>query len=201
MKFAVAIALLTMVVQDNPLLDPTAPGVNKEAPAEFQVRLETTKGDVVLKVVREWSPKGVDRFYNLVKNGYYNDTRFYRVVDKFVAQWGFNGDPKISAKWREVKLDDDPVKKSNVRGMVSFAMSGPNTRTTQLFINMKNNEALDGKGFSPFAEVTSGMETVDKLHSAYGNSPVQKKILEEGNAYLDKEFKALDKLTKASILP
>ena len=164
------------------------------------MKFETSKGDFVIKVTRDAAPKGADRFYNLVKNGYYDDTRFYRVVAKFVVQWGFNGDPKISKAWRESKLDDDPVKLKNVRGTISFATSGPNTRTTQLFINLKDNEPLDTKGFAPFGEVVEGMDVVDKLHSGWGNTPQQKKILDEGNAYLDKDFKELDKTTKASVL-
>jgi peptidyl-prolyl cis-trans isomerase A (cyclophilin A) len=202
MKPALAALFIAWVAQENPLLDPSAPGVNKEAPAEFKVRLETTKGEIVLHVVRSWAPKGADRFFNLVKNGYYDDTRFFRVVPKFVAQWGLNGDPKITAKWREAKIDDDPVKQSNTRGMVSFAKSGPNSRTAQLFINLKDNSGpLDPQGFSPFAEVASGMEIVDKLHSGYGGSINQTKVIEGGNAFLDKEYKDLDRLTKATILP
>src|SRR2546428_4547823 len=156
MKTSLAAVLIAALAQENPLLDPKSPAVNKEAPAEFKVKLETSKGDIVVKVTREWAPKGADRFYNLVKNGYYDDTRFYRVVAKFVAQWGFNGDPKISAKWREAKLEDDPVKKSNMRGTLTFAKSGPDTRTTQLFINLRDSEALDKQGFAPVAEVVQG---------------------------------------------
>ena len=200
MKTSLAAVLIAALAQENPLLDPKSPAVNKEAPAEFKVKLETTKGDILVKVTREWAPKGADRFYNLVKNGYYDDTRFYRVVAKFVAQWGFNGDPKISAKWREAKLEDDPVKKSNVRGTLTFAKSGPDTRTTQLFINLRDSEALDKQGFAPFAEVIEGMEFADKLNSSHGNSPSQKKTLEEGNAYLDKEFKDLDRIKTAKIV-
>ena len=201
MRLALSAVLLAALAQESPLLDPKAPAVNKEAPAEFKVKLETSKGDVVLKVSRDAAPKGADRFYNLVKNGYYDDTRFYRVVAKFVAQWGFHGDPKVSKAWREAKLEDDPVKLKNVRGTLSFAMSGPNTRTTQLFINLKDNEALDSKGFAPFAEVVEGMDVVDKLHSGWGNTPQQKKILDEGNAHLDKEYKELDRIKAAKILP
>ena len=200
MRVAAWAVLLAALAQESPLLDPKAPAVNREAPAEFKVKLETSKGDIVLKVTREWAPKGADRFYNLVKSGYYDDTRFYRVVAKFVAQWGMNGDAKISKAWREAKIDDDPVKKKNARGTMSFAMSGPNTRTAQLFINLKDNEDLDKKGFAPLAEVVEGMEVADKLHSGWGNTPQQKKILEEGNAYLDKEYKELDRIKKASVL-
>lgn len=200
MKLAIPAILLAALAQDNPLLDPGAAAVNKPAPAEFKVKLETSKGDLVLKVVREWAPKGADRFYNLLKNGYYDDTRFYRVVLKFVAQWGYHGDPKISQKWREARIDDDPVKRKNVRGTVAFAKGEPNSRTTQVFINLKDNDALDKQGFAPFAEVAEGMEVADKLHSGWGNTPQQKKILEQGNAYLDKEYKELDRIKTAKIV-
>ena len=171
-----------------------------EAPAEFKVKLETTKGDIVIKVAREWSPKGADRFHALVTSGAYNDIRFYRVVPKFIAQFGFSGDPKVTAKWRDAKITDDPVKKENVRGTVTFAKSGPDSRTMNVFINLRDNSQLDRDGFSPFGEVLEGMEIADQLHSGYGNGPQQAKIIEQGNAYLDKEFKDLDTLKKASIV-
>ena len=172
----------------------------KPAPAEFKVKLETTKGDIVIKVTRDWAPKGADRFHTLVKGGLYDDTRFYRVLMKFVAQWGFSGDPKVAAKWLEAKIEDDPVKKKNLRGTLSFAKGGPNARTVSVFINLKDNGDLDKQGFAPFAEVVEGMEIADKLHSGWGNTPQQKKILEQGNAYLDKEYKELDRIKKASVL-
>ncbi len=200
MKATLSAVLLAALAQENPLLDPKAPALNKEAPAEFKVKLETSKGEIVLKVTREWAPKGADRFFNLVKAGYYDDTRFYRVVAKFVAQWGYHGDPKVSKAWREAKIDDDPVKKKNARGTVSFATGGPNTRTTQIFINLKDNEDLDKKGFAPFAEVVEGMDVADKLHSGWGNTPQQKKILEEGNAFLDKDYKELDRIKSAKLV-
>ena len=200
MRTALLSVLLAALAQESPLLDPKAPAVTKEAPAEFKVKLETSKGDVVLKVTRDAAPKGADRFYNLVKNGYYDDTRFYRVVAKFVVQWGFSGDPKISKAWREAKIDDDPVKRKNARGTVTFATSGPNTRTTQLFINLKDNEVLDKKGFAPFAEVVEGMDVADKLHSGWGNTPQQKRILEEGNVHLDRDYKELDRIKSAKIV-
>ncbi|HEX7899506.1 MAG TPA: peptidylprolyl isomerase [Planctomycetota bacterium] len=170
-----------------------------EAPAEFKVKLETSKGDIELRVVRAWAPRGADRFYTLVKAGYYDDVRFYRVVPKFVAQFGLSGDPKVTAKWRESKILDDPVVKKNVRGTLSFAKGEPNARTTNVFINLKDATSLDRSGFAPFAEVTAGMEVVDALHAGYGNSPSQKRIVEEGNAYLDKDFKDLDRIKTARL--
>lgn len=174
-----------------------------KAPDEFRVRLETSQGAIVLRVVREWAPKGADRFHALVRSGYYDDTRFYRVLPKFIAQFGFNGDPKVSIKWRGEKIEDDPVKKKNVRGTLSFAKGEPNSRTTNVFINLKDSASLDSSGFAPFAEVVEGMEVADKLHAGYGDGPPkgrgpsQKRILEEGNAYLDKDFKNLDRITTA----
>jgi peptidyl-prolyl cis-trans isomerase A (cyclophilin A) len=200
MRLALAAVLTALLPQENPLLDPKAPGVNREAPALFKVKLETSKGDLVLRVTREWAPRGADRFFNLVKAGYFDDQRFYRVVAKFVAQWGYSGDAKISKAWRAAKIDDDPVRKKNARGTVTFAMGGPNSRTAQIFINLKDNDDLDKKGFAPFGEVIEGMEVADKLHSGWGNTPQQKKILEEGNAYLDREFKELDRIKSAKVL-
>ncbi len=171
-----------------------------EAPAEFKVKLETTKGEIVLRVVREWAPKGADRFHALVKAGAYDDTRFYRVLPRFIAQWGYSGDPKVTAKWRDAPIQDDPVKKKNLRGTLSFAKGGPDSRTLNVFINLKDNASLDNQGFAPFAEVIEGMDAADRLHSGYGNRPSQPKIVEQGNAYLDKEFKDLDRIKKATIL-
>ncbi len=199
--------LLAMILaQDkNPLLDPKSPAVNLTAPAKFKVRLETSKGDVVLIVVRDWAPKGADRFYSLVKNGFYDDARFYRVLPKFAAQFGIHGDPAISGKWREAPIEDDPVKEKNTRGRVTFAKGGPNSRTTNVFINLKDNASLDGLGFAPIGEVIEGMEIADQLFSGYGDGapkgrgPSQKKIYEEGNAWLKKEFKDLDTIKTAKI--
>lgn len=175
-------------------------GADKPAPDEFKVKLETSKGDLVLKITRGWAPKGADRFHTLVKAGLYDDVRFYRVVSKYIAQWGYNGDPKVAQKWMEAKIDDDPVTKKNVRGTVSFAKGAPNSRTVNVFINLKDNDALDKQGFAPFAEVVEGMEVADKLHSGWGNTPQQKKILEQGNAYLDKEYKELDRIKTARVM-
>ncbi len=171
-----------------------------EAPGEYRVRFETTKGDIVVRVVREWAPKGADRFHALVKAGAYDDVRFYRVLPKFIAQWGYSGDPKVAAKWRDAPIQDDPVKKKNVRGALSFAKGGPDSRTVNVFINLKDNPSLDKQGFAPFAEVVEGMDVADRLHSGYGNSPQQPRIIEQGNAYLDKNFEKLDRIRKATIL-
>lgn len=171
-----------------------------QAPAEFKVKLETTKGDVVLRIVREWAPRGADRFHALVKAGVYDDVRFYRVLPKFIAQWGYAADPKVSAKWRDLPIKDDPVKKKNARGTLSFAKGGPDTRTLNVFINLKDNDSLDKQGFAPFAEVVEGMDFADQLHSGYGNSPQQPKIVEQGNAYLDKSFEKLDRIKSAKVL-
>ncbi len=148
------------------LLDPSK--ANETAPDKFQVKFETTKGDFVIEVTREWSPLGADRFYNLVKIGYFSDLAFFRVIADFMAQFGIHGDPKVSAKWRSANIKDDPVKQSNKRGFVSFATSGPNTRSTQFFINFKDNTSLDRMGFSAFGQVVDGMKVVDSIHSGYG---------------------------------
>ena len=174
--------------------------LKEKAPEKFSVKFETTKGDFTIDVTRASSPNGADRFYNLVKNGYFEGVKFFRVVPNFVVQFGIHGDPSISAPWRDAKISDDPVKASNKRGFLTFAMAGPNTRTTQFFINLKDNVRLDSLGFSPLGEVTKGMEVVDKLFQEYGEQPNQREIQEKGNAYLDKEFPKLDGIKKATLL-
>ena len=163
----------------------------------------------MIKVHRDWAPKGADRFFNLVSLGYYDDTAFYRVIltpRPFMAQIGFNGDPAVNAAWRMARIKDDPVKKSNTRGMVSFATSGANSRTTQFFINYVNNARLDGMGFAPFGEVIEGMDVVRNFYSGYGEGapsgkgPSQSRIANEGNAYLKAEFPKLDYIIKAEII-
>jgi peptidyl-prolyl cis-trans isomerase A (cyclophilin A) len=190
------------------LLDPKAPAMNQKAPDTFKVKFATSKGDFVMQVTRDWAPRGADRFYNLVKNGFYDEARFFRVIrnpNPFMCQFGINGDPKVSAVWREANIDDDPVKKSNTRGMVSYAMRGENTRTTQIFINYGDNSRLDGMKFSPFAQVTEGMDVVDKLHADYGEGaprgrgPDQGRVQTEGNEYLKKDFPNLDFVKTARI--
>lgn len=188
------------------LLEPKSKEMTQTAPATFQAKFETTQGSFVIEVHREWAPLGADRFYNLVKNGFYDDIRFFRVISGFMAQFGISGDPKVSAVWREARIQDDPVKQSNKRGFVSYAMAGPNTRTSQLFINFGDNSRLDGSGFAPFGQVVSGMDIVDKLHSGYGEAaprgmgPDQGRVQAEGNAYLDKDFPKLDRVKKATIV-
>lgn len=201
-----AALLLALLLQDSPLSDPKAPAVNLTAPAEFRVKVETTKGDLVLQVTREWAPKGADRFYSLVKNGYYDECRFYRVLPKYVAQFGIHGTPAIAAKWKEAPIDDDPVKQKNLRGRITFAKGGPNTRTTNLFISLKDNTSLDSQGFAPIGEVAEGMDVADQLFAGYGDGapkgrgPSQKRIYEEGNAWLQKDFKDLDFVKSAKLI-
>ena len=174
------------------------------APATFKVRLETTKGDVVMTVTREWAPRGADRFYNLVKAGFYDGVAFFRVIKGFMAQSGIHGDPKIAARWSDASIQDDPVGESNTRGMVSFATAGPNTRTTQFFINFADNSRLDQMGFAPFGKVDN-MRVVDGLYSGYGEGaprgrgPSQPRIRNEGNDYLKKDFPRLDYIVKATV--
>ena len=179
------------------------------APAQFKVVFQTTKGDVTIDVTRAWSPHGADRFYALVKEGFFDGARFFRVIRSprpFMAQFGINGDPKVTAKWADANIPDDPVIQHNTRGMISFATSGANTRSTQLFINYSDNSRLDVLGFSPIAVVSSGMEVVDLFYSDYGegapdgNGPEQERIEKEGNAYLDSAFPKLDYIKTAKIL-
>ena len=179
--------------------------LTKQAPATYKARFDTSKGPVVIEVHRDWAPNGADRFYNLVKNGFYDDARFFRVISGFMVQFGISGDPKISAVWRNATIPDDPVKQSNKRGFITFATSGPNSRTTQVFINFGDNGRLDRQGFSPFGQVTTGMNVVDTLYSGYGEGapqgrgPSPGRIQAEGNAYLTKDFPNLDYVKKATI--
>ena len=183
----------------------TPASLTEKAPDSYKAKFDTSKGAFVITVNRSWAPLGADRFYNLVKNGYYDDCRFFRVLDDFMAQVGINGTPAIQSAWRDARIADDAVKQSNKRGFVSFATGGPNTRTTQFFINFKDNSTLDKSGFAPFGEVSSGMDVVDKLYSGYGEGaprgrgPDQGKVQMEGNAYLTKDFPKLDYIKKATI--
>ena len=196
-------ALATPVLAQGGLTNPAA--LNERAPATYKARFDTSKGAFVVEVQRDWAPNGADRFYNLVKNGFYDGVRFFRVLDGFMAQFGINGDPKVSAAWRPARIQDDPVKQRNTRGYITYAMGGPNTRTTQVFINYGDNSRLDRDGFSPFGRVTSGMKTVDSLFSGYGegapngHGPDQGRVQMEGNAYLAKAFPKLDFVKKATI--
>jgi peptidyl-prolyl cis-trans isomerase A (cyclophilin A) len=178
----------------------------EKAPETFKAMFETSKGPFVVTVHRVWAPLGADRFYNLVNGGFYDECRFFRVMDEFIAQVGINGDPAIQSAWRDATIPDDPIKESNKRGFVTFAKSrAPNSRSTQFFINFTDNSSLDKSGVAPFGEVTSGMEVVEKLYSGYGDGaprgrgPEQARILNEGNAYLTKEFPKLDYIKKATI--
>lgn len=178
------------------LLDPSK--AKERAPGRFHVRFETTKGPFVVEVTRAWAPHGADRFYNLVRSGYYDDVAFFRVIEGFMVQFGINGDPRVNAVWQEARIPDDPVTQSNKRGMVTFATAGPGTRTTQLFINFGDNVGLDGQGFAPIGRVVTGMDVVDALHSGYGEGaprgrgPSQGRAQSEGNAYLRGSFPGLD---------
>ncbi|HUA38950.1 MAG TPA: peptidylprolyl isomerase [Candidatus Sulfopaludibacter sp.] len=205
--------------------DDTKPAVSKEQPASaspgfgdparltakspetFKAQFDTTKGKFIVEVTRSLAPNGADRFYNLVRSGYFKDVSFFRVVPGFMCQFGIHGDPNVSAKWRAAVIPDDPVKGSNTRGTITFATAGPNTRTTQLFINFGDNTFLDGQGFAPFGKVVEGMDVVDKINGEYGDGPPggtgpnQGELQMEGNAYLKKEFPNLDYIKSAIILP
>src|SRR5215510_3385709 len=182
------------------LKNPSA--LKDKAPETFKADFELSNGKhFVVEVHRAWAPNGADRFYNMVKNGFFDDCRFFRVVPDFMVQFGIHGDPAVSAPWRAARIPDDPVKESNKRGYVTFATAGPNTRTTQIFINFKDNAGLDSQGFSPFGQVTTGMEVVDAIYSGDGERPDQNQIQAEGNAYLEKAFPKLDYVKKATIAP
>jgi len=188
----------------RPLLDP--PHATEQAPDRFRVRFETTKGPFVIEVTRAWAPRGADRFYNLVRVGYYDDVAFFRVIENFMVQFGIHGDPAVNAAWRQARIPDDPVTQSNKRGMVTYAMAGPDTRTTQLFINFRDNTGLDGQGFSPFGRVVEGLSVVDSLYSGYGEGapsgmgPEQGRAQGEGNAYLKGRFPKLDFVKTARLV-
>jgi peptidyl-prolyl cis-trans isomerase A (cyclophilin A) len=207
MLFAAALAL-GMVLAHGPvhagnLSDPAS--LNEQAPPVYKAKFDTSKGSFVVEVNRAWSPNGADRFYNLVKNGFYDNTRFFRVIPGFMVQFGISGDPSVAATWRDADIKDDPVKQSNTRGMITFATAGPNTRTTQVFINFDDNAGLDGQGFSPFGKVVSGMEVVDALYGGYGEGapsgkgPNQGLVQQQGNAYLEQAFPKLDYIKQATI--
>jgi peptidyl-prolyl cis-trans isomerase A (cyclophilin A) len=172
---------------------------SSQAPAEFKVRFETSKGPFVIEVRRELAPNGVDRFYELVQSGYYDEARFFRVVPNFVVQWGINRDPKVSRQWNQKYIPDDPVKESNRRGYITYAKRTVDTRTTQVFINLADNVSLDSTGFAPFGKVTEGMEVVQNLYSGYGQTPQQNLIQLQGNAYLESQFPQLDYIKTARV--
>jgi cyclophilin family peptidyl-prolyl cis-trans isomerase len=188
------------------LLDPSHESWSRQAPDVFKVEFKTTRGDFVVEVTREWAPLGADRFYNLVDNGFYDGCKFFRVINRFMAQFGINGDPEVSAVWREQRIKDDPNRQNNTRGRVTFAMAGPDTRTSQLFISFGDNRSLDSQGFAPFGQVVEGMDVVDHLYSDYGEGaprgrgPDQGRIQQEGNPYLEAEFPYLDSIISAKVV-
>jgi peptidyl-prolyl cis-trans isomerase A (cyclophilin A) len=191
---------------DSPLLQPKSATMTQTAPASFKAKFQTTAGDFVVEAQRDWAPRGVDRFYNLVKNGFYDGTCVFRVISGFMAQFGIHGDPKVSTAWRQERIQDDLVKQSNKRGYLSYAMAGPNTRTTQLFINYADNSRLDQMGFAPIGRVVEGMDVVDRFYADYGEGapqgkgPDQGRLQSEGREYLTKNFPQLDCITKATIV-
>jgi peptidyl-prolyl cis-trans isomerase A (cyclophilin A) len=191
----------------SPLLAPNDSALARAAPDSFRVDLETSRGRITLVARRAWAPHGVDRFYYLAKHGYYDSTYFFRVIENFVAQVGISGNPSISAAWENRRIPDDPVRHSNTRGTLSFASHGPNSRSVQLFINLRDNPKLDtyGGGFPPIAEVISGLNVAESLYDGYGEGapsglgPRQELITEQGNAYLRRYFPQLDLIQRATI--
>ena len=190
----------------NPaLLNPSA--LAAKAPEVYEVKFTTTKGEFVVQVTRAWALLGADRFYNLAANKFFDDASFFRVLSGFVVQFGLSADPQVSKVWRTATIKDDPVTQSNRPGYITFATAGPNTRTTQVFINLGNNAQLDSMGFAPFGLVTQGMEVVKQLYSGYGEGapsgrgPDQGAVSSQGKAYLDKNFPNLDSVKSASVIP
>lgn len=195
--------------------DPPVPQAESANPAgssgdnagdAYRVKFTTTEGDFVIEVHPDWAPRGAARFRELVESGFYDDCAFFRVLDGFMAQCGINGDPQVHAKWKDKTIPDDPVQESNKRGYVSFAMAGPDTRTTQFFINYGDNSRLDDMGFAPFGKVVEGMDAVDSLYSGYGegapqgNGPSQGRIQQQGNEYLKENFPKLDYIKTARLV-
>jgi cyclophilin family peptidyl-prolyl cis-trans isomerase len=190
----------------NLLLRPDADYWNEPSPAEYTVSFETTKGRFVIGVTRSLAPRGADRFYRLVRAGYFDDSRFFRVVPGFIAQFGIPGDPAISRVWKDRRMPDDSARASNVRGMIAYAMTGPNTRTTQLFVSLVDNSRIDVQGFAPIGRVVSGMEVVDQLYGGYGETAGggmragrQDRMMNEGNQHLDRDFPKLDRILRARV--
>jgi peptidyl-prolyl cis-trans isomerase A (cyclophilin A) len=186
---------------------PSSSVSNQPVPGVYRVQFATNKGRLVVQVNKEWAPEGAERFYRLVQQHFYDETRFFRVVRNFVVQFGINGDPTVAARWRNMIIRDDAVKQSNTRGRIAFATSGPNTRTTQVFFSLGDNSRLDQRGFAPFGEVVEGMDVLERLYGAYGDGPPngagpdQEQIETQGNAYLEAKFPSLDYIRTARILP
>jgi homoserine O-acetyltransferase len=197
-------------VADSPvgeaLLDPDHEHWKRRAPERFRVRIETSKGEFSIEAHRNWAPIGADRFFQLVTAGFFDDSRFYRVRAGYITQFGLPGDPAVARMWVDRVIVDDQVVQTNVRGTVAFAMTGPDTRTTQIYINMIDNTHLDSEGFAPFGRVVEGMEVVGRLYSGYGEAAgggmrggKQGKIVEGGNAHLDRQYPLLDRLERATV--
>lgn len=214
MTFALGVALAVAGadgpprISDLPLMDPDAEFWYRESPDVFRVRVTTSEGDFVMKVHRAWAPIGADRLFNLVRAGFFDDSRVYRVRANFIAQFGIPGDPSIAGVWRERAMADDPVRETNVRGTFAFAMTGPDTRTTQIYINLADNSRLDAEGFAPLGRVVEGMDVVDRLYAGYDETAgggmrggMQGEIFAEGNAHLDEAFPQLTRLVRAVIEP
>ena len=186
------------------LMNPDGPEMKKTAPASYKAKFETSAedGDFVIEVTRDWAPHGADRFYNLVRNGFYNGTRFFRVIPGFIVQWGMHGDPEVTAKWYGARIPDDPVKQGNELGTVTFAKGrGRDNRTVQVFVNLADNTKLDGQGFAAFGKVVSGMEAVEAINPEYEKrTPNQGQIAQKGNKYLEKLYPDLDYTRAASIV-
>jgi peptidyl-prolyl cis-trans isomerase A (cyclophilin A) len=206
--FVVAVAAIAAAAcQSRPAQDETPSATDSAAaPDSFRVVFETGKGRFIVQAVRAWAPKGVDRFHELVEQGYYDRVKFFRVLPDFMAQFGIHGDPATNKQWTDRNIPDDPVKESNKKGYVSFATAGPDTRTTQLFINTRDNPRLDGMGFAPIGRVVEGMDVVEKLYLGYGEGapdgrgPSQGRIESEGNAYLNRDFPQLDSIITARVV-
>jgi peptidyl-prolyl cis-trans isomerase A (cyclophilin A) len=174
--------------------------LRETAPGTYKVKFDTSKGEFVVEVTRAWAPNGADRFYNLVKNGFFDNARFFRVIPGFMVQFGLTGDPAVNQAWTNARIPPDPVTQDNARGTISFAMAGtPDSRTTQVFINYGANGALNRQGFAPFGKILSGMEVVDAINSEYREGPQQPRIRAEGNAYLNANFPRLDFIRTATI--
>jgi peptidyl-prolyl cis-trans isomerase A (cyclophilin A) len=195
----------TVLDEPNPAL--LVPGLaHEKAPQSFQVEFETTKGFFVVQVEREWAPRGADRLFNLTKIGFFEDVAFFRAIEGFVVQFGVSGDPEINREWSIARIKDDPVKTSNKRGYLTFAMAGPNSRTTQLFISLRDNSDLDSQGFAPIGRVITGISVVESLHTGYGElaprgkGPRPKVLNARGNQYLKMQFPELDYIKRARIL-
>jgi peptidyl-prolyl cis-trans isomerase A (cyclophilin A) len=197
---AAAMAAGVAAASGPSLLHPAS--LHAKAPAAFRARFTTTKGPFVVTVHRKWAPRGADRFYNLVRAGFYDRQRLFRVVPGFVVQWGISGTPKISKAWQNATIRDDPVRQTNARGTIVFADAGPNTRTTQVFVNLAGNPQLDADGFAPFGAVTSGFSTLQHLYHGYDDRPTgdQAQISQQGEAFFRKHFPKLDRILRARIL-